>query len=114
MISFACKAVDLKDLVMCSFGLTKGEYKLLVYLMDKKEEKTIIELAKITKVDRSTAQKNIGGLLQKKLVLRRQMNQETGGYSYYYHVIGKKVIKDKITKIMESWTENVVESIREW
>ncbi len=114
MISFACKTVDLRDLIMCSFGLTKGEYKLLTYLMGKKEEKTIIELAKCSKIDRSTAQKNISGLLQKKLVTRRQINQENGGYSYCYHTINKELAKERITKILNKWTKNVVSSIKDW
>jgi predicted transcriptional regulator len=111
MISFACKQVEFRELIMCSFGLTKGEYNLLMLLS---VEHTIRQMAVAAKLDRSSAQKSISGLLEKGLVTRRQVNQEKGGYIFYYTAIAKPKLKARMEGALHAWSKAVQESIKAW
>ena len=114
MISFACKRVGFDELLMCSFGLTKGEYRLLMLLLERGEESNIKELSRLAGVDRSTSQKSISNLMKKELVMRRQVNQPNGGYFFYYSPIRKELIKQRMVQTLKNWNMAVERAITEW
>ncbi len=114
MISFACQVFKFSDLIRCSFELTKGEYSLLMSMLESSKQLTVQEFSKLAKIDRSTAQKALAGLLKKGLVLRRQVNQSQGGYVYLYWPVRKNEIKKQISSIIKKWYKHVKEEINTW
>mgnify|MGYP000429755700 CR=1 FL=1 len=114
MIDFACKQIELSDLIQCSFQLTKTEYKILVHLIEKDKKEDVKSLAEELKLDRSTVQKAIKKLYQKELIKRNQMNIRSGGYLYVYKAKDKEKIKDEILDLIENWSTSAKESIKKW
>lgn len=114
MISFACKNVQLQEIVMCSFDLNKTEYSLLLSMLKNEEQLTIQEIATRVGFERSTVQKAIAKLLSKDLVERRQINLSSGGYHFVYEIVDKDEIKSRISKIVEGWYTNVIAAVNEW
>jgi predicted transcriptional regulator len=95
MIDFACKQFDLEEIVKCSLGLTKSEYKLLTYLLQNDKQFTTEELAKTLKLDKSTIQRGVKSLHAKKLVTRGQINQTVGGYVFLYRIKERDYLRKK-------------------
>ena len=81
------------------------------YLLKSKNEKTISEISKAIKKERSTVQKAIYNLIKRGLVKRRQMNLTAGGYSYYYSPLDKEEIKKRMLKLVKDWSLSVSKSI---
>lgn len=114
MISFACKQIDFKELVQCSFELNKTEYDLFMFLLSSKENLCVSSISKLLKKDRTTIQKAVKKLLQKELVLKHQVNLENGGYVYVYNIRDKQLIRNKLLNIVESWYKQVVNYVDKW
>ena len=114
MISFACKTVDLKDIITCSFDLNKTEYELLMFLVKQEEPLTISDIAGKTGFERSTVQKAISKLLTKEVVERRQLNLKGGGYRFIYQVEDKEALKERMRSIVDGWHRNVLEAVKKW
>jgi len=103
MITFACKKIEHEELIRCSFNLNKTEYNVLMSFLKKKEVCTISEIAKTMKLERTTIQKAIKGLVNKKLVRRLQRNLPKGGYVFLYKVNNKQEIKNKMKSVVHKW-----------
>ena len=103
MIDFACKKVSLEDLVRCSFALSKTEYNLLMFMARDGFSGSASEAGKKLGLERTTIQKAFSVLLEKKLVSRRQLNLEAGGYVFSYKSIEKKALKEMIFGIVKEW-----------
>lgn len=114
MISFACKDIELKDLIMCSFDLNKTDYKLFRFMLQKKEFLTTNEIAQGMNLDRSSVQKSIKRLVEKTLVLRNQENLARGGYIFVYKIKDKDLIKKQILDMIHSWIGKVKNEIDKW
>ena len=114
MIDFACKQFDLEEIVKCSFGLTKSEYKLLRYLMNHKKQFTTQELSKVIGLDKSTVQRGVKNLHSKKLVSRGQINQSVGGYIFLYRVKDVDFLRERISDIIDGWAEGAKKEIMRW
>ena len=114
MIDFACKQFDLKEIVKCSFGLTKSEYNLLRFLLENNKQFTTEELAKELKLDKSTIQRGVKSLHQKGLVSRGQINQSVGGYVFLYRIKDREFLIRKMVEIIDGWSEGVKKEIRNW
>ncbi len=114
MINFACKTINLEEIIMCSFNIKKTEYKIMNYLLKEKEAKTIKEITKTIGLERSTVQKAIKELTTKKIVNRKQKNNKKGGYKYYYEIREKEEIRKKLREIISKWCENTIKAINEW
>jgi len=112
MISFACTSVDIRDIVMCSFDITKTEYELLFSTTN--EARTINDIAGQQRLERSTVQKAIARLHQKELLQRHQRNLSTGGYQYVYSAIDRQRLKDRLLKAVDGWHKNVVTAVDRW
>ncbi len=113
MISFACKIIELEDLIKCSFGMNKTEYNVMMFLLGK-EEMTVEEIAKGMNLERSTVQKTIKKLVEKNIVLRTQENLAKGGYIFKYLIKDKPVLKRMILENMEKWYKVVQREIENW
>ncbi|MCD6590040.1 MarR family transcriptional regulator [Candidatus Woesearchaeota archaeon] len=113
MISFACKPISLEDVFTCSFGISKQAYRLLMEIA-KYKEVTVKELARKTRKDRTTIQKLLRELLEKNLVVRRQVNLDKGGYRYYYSIRNKEELKRKIKMLIHEWTRSAELLIDKW
>ncbi len=113
MIDFACKNISFKELLMCSYALNKTEYNVLMKLMNLKEFISINELSKKMKKERSTIQKAMKKLFEKKLVMRRQMNLTTGGFIYEYKLKNKEELKKEIINLIKSWSASAIKKLEE-
>jgi len=114
MISFACKEIELKDLIKCSFDLNKTDYVVFDFMMKEEKEFSINEVAEILKFERSSVQKAIQTLVSRDLIFRRQINLEQGGYKFVYSINDKENIKKRIEQIINGWHKKVKEAISSW
>ncbi|MGC9032075.1 MAG: helix-turn-helix domain-containing protein [Candidatus Woesearchaeota archaeon] len=114
MFNFACKSISMEEIVRCGFKINKTEYKVLYQLLKAKSELTLNEIARELKKNRTTVQKGIKGLLEKKMISRRQMNLDNGGYVFVYKAHDKEKIKSDLLAIISKWKEAVDIAIRNW
>lgn len=113
MIRFSCKKISKKDLLKCTFALNKTEYNVLNFLLKKEGEYTTIQISEPMELDRTTIQKAIRCLVDKKLVNRKQKNISGGGYTFLYTIINRKQIKNRVKKTVRNWCKGIEESINE-
>ncbi len=113
MISFACKIIEIPQLIKCSFGMNKTEYNVMMHMMGKEEMK-VEELAGSMALERSTVQKAIKNLVEKKIVLRKQENLVKGGYVFRYEIKDKYELKSMIMESVNNWHKNVAEELKKW
>jgi len=113
-LNFICRGFTVEELLQCSFNLNKTGLRILKYLIDEKEEKTIEEIKKVMKKDRTTIQRSVKNLFREQLIYRRQINLEKGGYIFVYKSAPKTQLKEKIYKIFESFEETVGKEIQRW
>ncbi len=108
MINFACKKFDLDEVVRCSFGFTKIEYKILMYFVkNSNKEFTTFEISEIFKIGLSTSQKAVKKIREKGLLKRSQKNFNKGGYVFVYSVKDNVVLKDSVLRIINHWVKKV-------
>lgn len=114
MISFACKDIELSELIRCSFDLNKTDYTVLDFLIKNEKEFSVNEISKALKLERSSVQKAIKNLVEKNLVQRWQVNLTKGGYSFIYSIKNKEQIKEDIITIIDGWHKKVKEEIKKF
>lgn len=113
-IDFACKKFDLEEIVKCSLGLSRSEFRILKFLISNDKRFMTDELSEKLKLDKSTIQRGVKRLHQKGLLVRGQINQTKGGYVFYYRVKEKTQIRNIIIDIVEGWTKGVKKEISNW
>lgn len=113
-IDFACKKFDLEEIVKCSLGLSKSEYRILRFLMSKDSRFMTDELSSELGLDKSTVQRGVKKLHQKGLVARGQINQSRGGYVFNYRIKEKSEIRKIIIDIIDGWSRGVKKEILNW
>ncbi len=115
MIDFACKKLDLNEVIMCSLNLTKREFQIVEYLIEhSNKEFTPLQIAKRFKIGLSTSQRAFKKMYEEKLLNRKQKNLEKGGYVFVYSIREKRILKQKILDIINNWVKNVEEGIKRW
>lgn len=114
MIDFACKKLDIEEVVKCSLGLSKSDYKILKYLIKNTSSHSTEELASKIGLDKSTVQRSVKKLREKNLVSRGQINKSVGGYLFTYKIKEKEKIRKMITQIIDGWVNNVHSEIQNW
>lgn len=114
MIDFACKRIDLKDLIKCSLGLSKSDYNLLLFLLKENQKFSVKSLSQKLGIDRTTVQKSVKKLLDREILEQFQENLSPGGYRFIYNVKSKDVIKKRILIIIQKWVEGVNKEIHNW
>ena len=103
MVDWRCKKMDSKDLIKCTFDLSKTELKIFLYLLKNNISIPSIEIAEKIDLDRTTIQKSLKKLLEKEIVDRRQNNLDNGGYVFLYSVKKKDLLKEKMKEIINEW-----------
>lgn len=114
MVSFACKSISLEEIIKCGFQLTKTEYYVMMHLLATAEELTTQEIADDLKKERTTIQKAIKSLAEKRVVVRKQFNLEKGGYSFVYSIREKENLKMRILHMIDRWTSEVKKEVSNW
>ncbi|MEA3329785.1 MAG: winged helix-turn-helix transcriptional regulator [Nanoarchaeota archaeon] len=115
MIDFACRQFNLDDIIKCSLGLTKTEFKIMDYFLENKFPKiTTLLISKKLDLNLTTVQKAVKKLYEKKIILRHQKNLEGGGYIYTYESNSRQDIRKIIRKIIEEWFNKVNKKINNW
>lgn len=114
-MDFACKKIELEEVVRCSLNLSRADYKLMSFLMDCDcKEFNTKELSKRLKIDLTTAQRSVKSLYEKGIISRLQKNLYSGGYVFVYKIKNKHEIKTKILTIIQNWSKGVEEKIKKW
>ena len=115
MIDFACKTFMLDEIIKCSFGITKADFKVLDFLV-KHDAKwfTTEELSEKLQLNLTTIQRAVKKLFEQEVVKRKQNNLENGGYIYIYQIKEKRLLREKIMDIIEKWKKNVETALTNW
>ena len=113
MIDFACKKLNLKEVMRCGLGITRTEQDILNYLF-KSEWVTASDVAQVNNISLATAQRSLKNLHLKNLIERRQQNLDLGGYLFFYKSKDKDFIKSELKDILNSWIQNVESSLEKW
>jgi len=115
MIDFACKKLNLEEVIRCSLNLTKTEYKILDYLIkNHRDQFTTQEVSRIFKMGLSTTQKAIKKISDEGLIKKIQKNRSKGGYILIYSIKEKLILKEKILNIINNWVQKVEIGIKNW
>ncbi|MCF7901701.1 MarR family transcriptional regulator [Candidatus Woesearchaeota archaeon] len=115
MIDFACKRFDINEIIKCSLGLTKADYKIMNHFLIKENEwTTTTHLAKELKLNLSTIQRCVKTLHEKEIIHRAQENLSGGGYTYIYKIKDKKELRTKIKTIVDHWVKTVDNALNKW
>jgi predicted transcriptional regulator len=115
MINFACKNIELDEVVRCSLNLSNAEFRLISFFVKHPDKNfSTLELSKKLSLDKSTIQRGVKKLHGKGLLFRTQLNQSVGGYLFKYRIKNKSEIKKKILEILESWNSKVRKELRDW
>ena len=78
-VNMSCVDISVKDLVACSFGLSKAEVGISWVSLKAKRWASVADIAASMKRDRSVVQRGLASLLRKGVVERDQANKEGGG-----------------------------------
>ena len=112
-MEFACKQVDVKDVIACSLGLKKSEYKVFEVLLHS-DSITLKSLSKKLDLDRTTLQKIFKTFVNNDLVERYQENLDSGGYIFVYKIKDKQVLKKRINAAIDKWHDAARQAIDNW
>lgn len=113
-MDFACKTISAEQVLRCSLGLTKAGCALLHALRAKKDWLTSEELAKKTRYDLATTQRNLKHLYERGAVERRQENRKQGGYTYYYKIISEEELHNLVFSTIDEWLVNAKKEVKDW
>jgi predicted transcriptional regulator len=112
-MEFACKQIDVRDVIACSLGLKKSEYKVFETLLHA-DHVTLKSLSKKLNLDRTTLQKIFKNFVTNDLVERYQENLDTGGYIFVYKIKDKSVLKKRINIAIDKWHDTARQAIDTW
>jgi len=112
-MEFACKKIDVEDIIACSLGLKKSEYKIFEVLLHS-EHVALKDLSKKLDLDRTTLQKVLKRFVENDLVERYQENLDNGGYIFVYKIKDKEVLKKRINIAIEKWHATAKSAIDKW
>lgn len=106
MIDFACKTISKEELIRCSLNLNKTEYHVFNLLSKRGTKLTVSKIARSLNLERTTVQKAMKCLLEKKLARRYQRNLPAGGYEFLYELKDAEEIKARLKKILHTWSKS--------
>ncbi len=112
-IDFTCKKVTLKDLVQCNYNLNESEYLIFAEIIKSKKGMSVKELVEKIQKDRTTVQKILTKLLNRQLLVKRQINLDRG-FMFVYFSKNKDEIVDEIELNVESYFAKIKESLTKW
>lgn len=111
MMTFSCKRITEEELIRCSFNLNKTQYHLLIFMLMNNKMRFISQISKAMKLERTTVQKAMKVLVERKLAQRTQKNLPKGGYVFLYKPRDKGRIKSEMKEIAYKWYKSVEKSI---
>ena len=115
MIDFACKKIEMNQVIKCGFGLSRADFKLMDFMLKNNEKYfTTHELSRKLNLNLSTIQRGVKKLHEKAVIDRKQINLEGGGYLFTYQVKSKKDVRNVLLSIVRNWTKNVEAEINRW
>lgn len=115
MIDFACRQFDLKDILKCSLGLTKAEFRVFEFFIKNQDKKyTSLDISNKMHLDITTIQKSLKKLFEKNIIVRIQKNLSNGGYIYYYEIKNKNFISQIVLDTINSWQKKVEFELNSW
>ena len=91
------------DFLCCACGLRTTEVDTYFALLSG--EKTVEEIRKIIKRDRTTVQRVLSRLHKKGLVVREARTFPRGGYYYVYRAVSTEDVRRRILEQLERWYE---------
>jgi len=112
-IDFTCKKVILKDLIQCNYNLNESEYLIFAELIKSKKGLSVKELVKKVNKDRTTVQKILSKLVNRKLLIKRQMNLERGFMFVYFSKNSNDIINE-IENNVNSYFNSIKTSLDKW
>lgn len=108
MINFSCTNIPVFEVLRCSWNLTKTELQVLQELTDTKTTK---EVKAEHDVSMSLAQRTMKSLHDKDLVVRRQVNQTQGGYTFVYTRKPREDLVNDVHSIIDDWSERAKDAV---
>lgn len=115
MIDFACKQFNMDEIIKCSLGLSKADFRLMnFFLKEDSTWHTTQDIAKIMKLNLSTIQRCVKTLHKKEILTRSQENLNGGGYIFLYQIKNKEELRKKIKQIIHNWTKGVDKALESW
>jgi predicted transcriptional regulator len=111
MLTFACKKINIEDIIRCSLELNKTEYKTLFFLLGASKNYSVNDIAKEIGLTRTTIQKAIKKMADNNLIKRTQINLNKGGYEFYYNIKDRTDLKSKIKQILWEWSTKAEKEI---
>lgn len=115
MINFACKKVDLDEVVRCSLNLTKAEFRIFEFLIKNSAKRfESKEIAYKLNLELSTVQRSMKKMNEKGVIKRSQINLENAGYTYSYCICDKQEIKKIIKEVVKGWMDSFEKEIGGW
>lgn len=112
-MEFACRTIDVQDIIACSLGLKKSEYKIFEILLVS-ENVTVQDLSKKLGLDRTTLQKILKTFVANDLVERYQENLGNGGYIFIYKIRDKSILKKRIHSAIDKWHATAKQAVDAW
>jgi predicted transcriptional regulator len=112
MVNFACKDIDILNVVKCSLGLSKGEVSILKYFVKNSPVYfSTDEISRLLKFEQSTVQKCVKKLYEQKILIKKQRNLMNGGYEFEYCSIEISEVRSIIMKNINNWVSRIEKNL---
>lgn len=114
-MDFACKQIDVEQVLQCSFGLTKAGCAVMRLLLARPREWLGSDfVAQETGYDLATAQRSLKHLVERGVLVRRQQNRVGGGYEYVYRVVDEEVFVRLVERTLDEWVLEAKREVDAW
>ncbi len=117
MIDFACKQFNINDIIKCGLGLTKAEFKVMLFFLqphDSSKSFTTQDISTALNLNLTTVQKSVKKLTGISILSRRQKNLASGGYIYTYRANSRDNVRNIMKDRIHNWSLKVEKKIDEW
>lgn len=114
-MDFACKRFSIEEVIKCGLSLTKADYKILEFFVEKQDEEfTTDEIAKELGLNLTTIQRGVKKLFDSSILERNQKNLAGGGYVFYYNLHSKSRVRKVLMDVVHSWVNKVDQELKKW
>lgn len=100
-----------RDLIQCIFDLNQFEIKTYRFLT-LEGPKSAEEIGKILGKDRSTAYRALRQLLSCRIVYKKTVSLEKGGYQHMYYAIEAEKVREEIEALLEVWIKKMRQAVK--
>ncbi len=113
-MDFACKQIDVEQVLKCALGISKAGCAVLHCLANKKNWATSEQLAQELDYDLATIQRNLKHLHERGILQRIQQNKELGGYEYTYSIVAQKEFLRVLEQTLHAWMQEAKKELEHW